>query len=230
MQPLVAVTRFSPQSTTVALAGRSVLKRRERFCPFPLRPDKNEKLRRYVASSDGAMSAAEDLYGAYSPEWNSTSAAWVAAGVSNPIDDQLFFAHQQYLDFLGYTDPNGEAYWAGTITVCGSDTACIDRKRVDVALAFLYYSQDYNTNPAFSTPNTPTYNDAFVELCYEYQGSTNQGFLQRLPDSGGKAFWVNILNSQIPNSDYRGVTKAFITSYEYRLRFVPTNRRPGGAQ
>ncbi|MGI8654441.1 MAG: hypothetical protein ACR2LC_04415 [Pyrinomonadaceae bacterium] len=59
MQPLVAVTRFSPQSTTVALAGRSVLKRRERLCPFPLRldkADKNEKLRRYLQRSDGALS------------------------------------------------------------------------------------------------------------------------------------------------------------------------------
>jgi len=55
MQPLVAVTRFSPPSTTGVFAGRSVSERRKRFCPFPLRPDKNEKLRRYVASSDGAL-------------------------------------------------------------------------------------------------------------------------------------------------------------------------------
>ncbi len=170
---------------------------------------------------EGCMSAAEDLYGAYSPQWNSTSTAWAAAGVSNPIDDARFFVHQHYLDFLGYTDPAGEDYWTGQITQCGNNTACIDNKRVDVSLAFFYASEDYNTNPAFSSPNTPTYNDAFVQLCYEYQGSINQGYLQRLPDPGGKAFWVNILNSQIPNSDYRGVARAFITSYEYRRRFVP---------
>ncbi len=169
---------------------------------------------------EGCMSAAEDLYGAYSPQWNATSTAWAAAGVSNPIDDQQFFVHQLYLDFLNYTDPGGEAYWTRQITDCGNDTSCIDRKRLDVALAFFYTSEDYNTNPAFSNPNTPTYNDAFVQLCYLYQGSTNQGFLQRLPDPGGKAFWLNILNNQIPN-DYRGVARAFITSYEYRRRFVP---------
>ena len=56
---------------------------------------------------------------------------------ANVIDDARFFAQQQYLDFLG-RDPDqaGLDYWTGQITQCGTDAACLHRRRLDVSAAF----------------------------------------------------------------------------------------------
>ncbi|HZI85593.1 MAG TPA: TIGR03118 family protein, partial [Pyrinomonadaceae bacterium] len=59
------------------------------------------------------------------------------APTTNIIDDAQFFVRQQYLDFLNREpDAGGLAFWTSQITACGSDQACIDRKRVDVSGAF----------------------------------------------------------------------------------------------
>ncbi len=135
----------------------------------------------------------------------------------NPIDDQRFFVWQQYLDFLNRApEPGGLDFWTGQITKCGSDSACVISQRRVVSLE-LFKSDEYvANNPAFANPNTPTYNEAFVTQCY-------RRYLQREPDTGGHDFWVTILNSQIPNSNYIGMIGAFIddpnSRAEYRSRF-----------
>jgi hypothetical protein len=57
----------------------------------------------------------------------------------NPLDnaDQRFFVRQHYIDFLN-RDPDtpGLDFWAGKITVCGSDQACIANERVNASAAF----------------------------------------------------------------------------------------------
>jgi len=46
------------------------------------------------------------------------------------------------------------------------------------------------------------------------------GFLKRDADAIGYNFWLNILGKR-NQSDYQSMVRAFITSKEYRARFVP---------
>ena len=55
------------------------------------------------------------------------------------------------------------------------------------------------------------YNPAFVLMQY-------YGYLRRDPDPGGYQFWLDIVNSRVPNN-YRAMVCAFITSAEYQQRF-----------
>jgi len=58
-------------------------------------------------------------------------------GPTNPIDDPNFFVRQQYLDFLGREpDASGQSFWAGQITACGSNAACVGNARINVSAAF----------------------------------------------------------------------------------------------
>ena len=60
----------------------------------------------------------------------------VTAG-SNPIDDAHFFVQQHYMDFLNRTpDDSGWQFWEEQITRCGSDSRCIEARRIDVSGAY----------------------------------------------------------------------------------------------
>jgi hypothetical protein len=67
-------------------------------------------------------------------------------------------------------------------------------------------------NAVFKTRET---NNAFVLMEYF-------GYLRRDPDTGGYAFWLNVLNS---TGNFRGMVCAFITSAEYQDRFGPVRTR-----
>ena len=55
----------------------------------------------------------------------------------NPVDDPTFFVSQHYVDFLNRTpDASGLAYWRNQITSCGTDTACVELRRINVSAAF----------------------------------------------------------------------------------------------
>jgi len=55
----------------------------------------------------------------------------------NRIDDPQFFVTQHYRDFLNREpDASGLAFWVNQITSCGTDTQCIQVKRVNVSAAF----------------------------------------------------------------------------------------------
>jgi CSLREA domain-containing protein len=57
---------------------------------------------------------------------------------ANPIDSADDFVCQHYHDFLNREDDSqGLAFWTDNITGCGTDAACIQRKRVDTSAAFL---------------------------------------------------------------------------------------------
>ncbi|MGI8836580.1 MAG: hypothetical protein ACR2H4_08070 [Pyrinomonadaceae bacterium] len=59
------------------------------------------------------------------------------AACPNPIDCADFFVRQHYRDFLNREpDPPGLAFWTNEITSCGSDTGCVEAKRVNVSAAF----------------------------------------------------------------------------------------------
>ena len=60
-----------------------------------------------------------------------------AEGGPNPIDGAGFFVRQHYVDFLNREpDPPGLAFWTNEITSCGSNTQCVQVKRVHVSAAF----------------------------------------------------------------------------------------------
>jgi hypothetical protein len=67
---------------------------------------------------------------------------------------------------------------------------------------------------------TREYNPAFVLMQY-------YGYLRRDPDPGGYQFWLNVLNTKLPNdaTGYRSMVCAFITSGEYQDRFSPIRTR-----
>ncbi len=55
----------------------------------------------------------------------------------NPIDNASVFVRQHYLDFLNREpDAGGLGFWTNEITSCGSDTQCIEGKRINVSAAF----------------------------------------------------------------------------------------------
>jgi hypothetical protein len=56
---------------------------------------------------------------------------------ANKIDDPQFFVTQHYRDFLNREpDASGLAFWVNEITSCGTNTQCIQVKRVNVSAAF----------------------------------------------------------------------------------------------
>jgi hypothetical protein len=65
---------------------------------------------------------------------------------ANPLDTEMFFVRQQYVDFLGReADDGGLAYWTNEIERCGADAACLRARRVDVAAAFFMEDEHQQT-------------------------------------------------------------------------------------
>ena len=55
----------------------------------------------------------------------------------NKIDDAQFFVAQHYRDFLNREpDASGLSFWVNEINSCGTNTACVQVKRVNVSAAF----------------------------------------------------------------------------------------------
>ncbi len=84
---------------------------------------------------------------------------------NNAIDSADFFVRQHYLDFLNrQADAPGLSFWTNEITLCGTNQACIEAKRVNVSAAFFLSIefqqtgyQVYKTYKASygNLPNTP---------------------------------------------------------------------------
>jgi len=55
----------------------------------------------------------------------------------NPIDSTGFFVRQHYIDFLNREpDSSGFNFWSNEVNSCGTNTQCIDVKRINVSAAF----------------------------------------------------------------------------------------------
>jgi hypothetical protein len=91
----------------------------------------------------------------------------------NVIDSAGFFVRQHYLDFLGREpDESGFNFWSDQILSCGSDTACAERRTINVSAAYFLsiefqetgglvdglYRASYNRRPLFAEfmPDTAT--------------------------------------------------------------------------
>jgi uncharacterized protein (TIGR03118 family) len=69
-----------------------------------------------------------------------------AAPTTNPIDDAAFFVRQLFLDLLGREpEPGPFAFLVDQINACGTNAACRDQRRVDVATAFFLTTEFHQT-------------------------------------------------------------------------------------
>ena len=67
----------------------------------------------------------------------------------NSIDFAEFFVRRHYSDFLNREpDAGGWAYWSNEITQCGSDAACIHKRRIGVSAAF-FIEQEFQETGYF---------------------------------------------------------------------------------
>jgi hypothetical protein len=72
---------------------------------------------------------------------NKTDAVFTAARdaviVGNAIDSEGFFVRQHYLDFLGREpDESGFNFWTDQVRTCGVDSACAERRLINVSAAY----------------------------------------------------------------------------------------------
>jgi subtilisin family serine protease len=84
------------------------------------------------------------------------------SSTSQPIDDARFFVKEHYRDFLNRDpDQSGWDFWTNEITSCGSDSQCIEVKRINVSAAFFLSIEFQQTgylsyrfyNAALNRPN-----------------------------------------------------------------------------
>ncbi|MCU1266692.1 MAG: hypothetical protein JWM21_3010 [Acidobacteria bacterium] len=88
-----------------------------------------------------------------SPTGNVTDAVFTATANTtatvNPLDEDLFFVRQQYLDFLGREpDSGGLAYWDDRLVQCGADQNCLQQQRIGVSAAF-YIESEFQQKGSF---------------------------------------------------------------------------------
>jgi photosystem II stability/assembly factor-like uncharacterized protein len=67
----------------------------------------------------------------------------------NPLNMDMYFVRQQYLDFLGREpDAGGLLYWTSELERCGTDLACSNNRRIGVAAAF-FKEREYQETGSF---------------------------------------------------------------------------------
>ncbi len=131
---------------------------------------------------------------------------------ANPMDNNRFFAWQQYVDFLNREpDSGGFANWLAVLNACSpSDWPCLNAARIHTVRGFIESGEFKADKPALLNPTTiQEYNEEYVRQLYLC-------LLRRAPDAGGFATWVGHLNS---TGDYSHVVHGFINASEYRIRF-----------
>jgi glucose/arabinose dehydrogenase len=67
----------------------------------------------------------------------------------NPLDTPDYFVRQQYVDILGREpDEGGFTYWSEEIILCGTNAACVNARRREVAAAF-FIEQEFQQTGSF---------------------------------------------------------------------------------
>lgn len=109
----------------------------------------------------------------FSLEGNKTDAVFTALptpATANPLDTDLFFVRQQYLDFLSREpDAAGLEYWVSQLERCGNEAPCLLKKRIDVSAAFFIEAEFQNTG-------------SFIYGLYKASFGTRPNFDQFSPD------------------------------------------------
>jgi hypothetical protein len=79
----------------------------------------------------------------------------------NPIDDPQNYVCQHYHDFLNrQPDAPGLAFWTNQITVCGTDQACLDVRRINVSASFFLSIEFQDTGYLVERIYKAAYGDA----------------------------------------------------------------------
>jgi streptogramin lyase len=69
-----------------------------------------------------------------------------AVQTANPLDTEMFFVRQHYLDFLGREpDAGGLAYWTDQFSICGDDAECVRQRRIGISAAFFIETEFQQT-------------------------------------------------------------------------------------
>ncbi|MCU1265634.1 MAG: alkaline phosphatase [Acidobacteria bacterium] len=106
---------------------------------------------------------------------NKTDAAFTGTPDSlpnaNPLDSEMFFVRQQYLDFLGREpEQGGLDYWTAELDQCRGDIACLNSRRVGVSAAFFMEREYQDTG-------------SFVYRLYQASAARRPTFKQFITDS-----------------------------------------------
>ena len=138
---------------------------------------------------------------------------FVAAPVTNPINETRFFVRQQYYDFMRrQPDQSGWDFHTNNINSCGTDTACITVWRAATVRGFMESPEFRDAHPILrdNAVGSQAYNEEFIRQLYRCT-------LQREADPGGFAFHMDFINTY-PGS-YTTLIGHFIESPEYLQRF-----------
>ncbi|HEV7858018.1 MAG TPA: fibronectin type III domain-containing protein [Pyrinomonadaceae bacterium] len=103
--------------------------------------DNVESGKLYLVRPDRANYSFSPSERAFSLNADKTDAVFTATPASiptgNPLDADMYFVRQQYLDFLGREpDHLGLLYWTSELDKCGTDAPCLNQRRVDISAAF----------------------------------------------------------------------------------------------
>jgi hypothetical protein len=126
--------------------------------------------------------------------------------VANPIDFPSYMVRQQYIDFLDREpDQLGGDFWTNEITSCGTDSQCVEVKRINVSAAFFLSIEFQQTG-------------YFVDRLYKSSYGRAPVLQEFLPDN------VSIASGVIVGSDgwearLAGNKQAFVQGWVQRADF-----------
>ena len=141
---------------------------------------------------------------------NSTSAVFTAtldsALIGNTIDTPEYFVRQHYLDFLGREpDEAGFNFWSDQMLSCGSDSACIERRAINVSAAYFLSIEFQQTG-------------GLVDGLYRASYGRRPQYAEFVPDTA-----VVAQNVVVGNGDWAGQLnankQAFIEAWMQRSAF-----------
>ena len=124
---------------------------------------------------------------------NKTDAVFTANAdaviTGNAIESPEYFVRQHYLDFLGREpDESGFNFWSDQILSCGSDAACVERRRINVSAAYFLSIEFQQTG-------------GLVDSLYRASYNRRPNYSEFMPDAGtiaqnlivGRSGWQQLL-------------------------------------
>lgn len=101
------------------------------------------------ARANYTFSPASRSFSIIGDKTDATFSANATAQTQNPLDEDLFFVRQHYLDFLNREpDAGGLEYWSSQIDNCKADAACLHQTRIGISAAY-FMSQEFQDTGSF---------------------------------------------------------------------------------
>jgi photosystem II stability/assembly factor-like uncharacterized protein len=123
---------------------------------------------------------------------------------TNPIDEAQFFVRQHYLDFLNREpDLGGLGYWTSQVTACGTDSSCIENRRVGVSAAFFIELEFQETG-------------SYVYRLYKAAYGQRPTYVQFMPDRSRVVAGTNLEAGKV------AFVEAFVRRPEFEAKY-PVN-------